>query len=87
MFNQNNILFGILLGFISPIIAFIVKYQLKGNLYLINKRLMPYLIAIAINLILVRILHKKELDKTSRGIMLSTFTAMLLVVVLKSQLK
>ncbi len=87
MFKQNNILFGVILGFIAPVIALLVKYQLKGNLYLINKPLMPYFIAIAINLVLVRVLHKKELDKTSRGIMLGTFTAMLLVLVLKSQLK
>jgi hypothetical protein len=87
MFKQNNILFGVILGFIAPIIALLVKYQLKGNLYLINKPLMPFFIAIAINLVLVRVLHKKELDKTSRGIMLGTFTAMLLVLVLKSQLK
>ena len=87
MFKQNNILFGVILGFIAPIIALLVKYQLKGNLYLINKPLMPFFIAIAINLVLVRVLHKKELDKTSRGIMLGTFTAILLVLVLKSQLK
>ena len=87
MFKQNNILFGVILGFIAPVIALLVKYQLKGNLYLVNKPLMPYFIAIAINLVLVRVLHKKELDKTSRGIMLGTFTAMLLVLVLKSQLK
>ena len=87
MFKQNNILFGVILGFIAPIIALLVKYQLKGNLYLINKPLMPYFIAIAINLVLVRVLHKKELDKTSRGVMLGTFTVMLLVLVLKSQLK
>ena len=87
MFKQNNILFGVILGFIAPVIALLVKYQLKGNLYLVNKPLMPYFIAIAINLVLVRVLHKKELDKTGRGIMLGTFTAMLLVLVLKSQLK
>ena len=76
MFNKNNIGYGILLGFI-----------LKDNLYLINKPLMPFFIAIAINLILVRVLHKKELDKTSRGIMLGTFIALLFILILKFQLK
>ena len=87
MFNKNNIGYGILLGFICPIIAIFFKYLLKDNLYLINKPLMPFFIAIAINLILVRVLHKKELDKTSRGIMLGTFTALLFILILKFQLK
>ena len=80
-------LYGILVAFIFPAIAFLAAFLLKDNFYVISRPALPYLVAIAFNLILIRICVKKENDKTGKGIMLATFVIMLLIFILKIHLK
>jgi hypothetical protein len=79
MLNRNSIVTGILIALVFPAIAVAAAYLLKGNLYIINKPALPHFIAIAFNLVLIRICAKKGLPDTSRGIMITTFVFMLLV--------
>ena len=79
MLNKNSLLTGILAALIFPAIAFAAAWWLKTNIYIINKPALPYFIAIALNLILIRIGIRKGLDKTGRGIMLTTFVFMALI--------
>jgi hypothetical protein len=83
MLNKNNMLTGILAALIFPAIACVMAYLLKNNLYLINKPALPYFIAIALNLVLLRIGYKNGADKTVRGIILATFVFMVLVFIFK----
>ena len=74
---------GIFAALIFPGCAFAVEYFLKDNAYIINKPAVPYLVAAALNLILIRICITKDMDKTARGIMLTTFAVTLLLLKLK----
>ncbi|WP_428327587.1 hypothetical protein [Mucilaginibacter sp.] len=83
MLNKNNLFTGVLAALIFPAIACLVAFLLRTNVDIINRPALPYLVAIALNLILVRIGQKKGLDQTIRGIMLATFAIMLVIFLLK----
>jgi zinc transporter ZupT len=79
MLKTNSITAGVLMGLLFPVISLIAVYFLKDNLYLLNKPALPYLVAIAANLIIMRICSKKDMVHTVKGIMITTFAFMLLV--------
>ena len=77
--NKNSLLAGVLTGSIFPVIACWVYYMFKGSYYLSQRPALSFFIAIAVNLVFVRISHKKEFDKTMKGIMLATFIFMVVI--------
>ncbi len=81
--QKNSLVTGILAALIFPLIAWGVAYLLRNNVDIINRPALPYLVAVALNLISIRLIQKKELDQTSRGIMLTTFAIMVLIVITK----
>jgi hypothetical protein len=83
MFKKNNLFLGILYGCAFPVIAWVVFSLLLKNSSFLDKPAAPYLIAIGLNLILLRFSAKAYLDKTSNGIMIATFACTLLVFVFK----
>ena len=83
MFKKNNLFLGILYGCAFPVIAWLVFSLLLKNNSFLDKPAAPYLIAIGLNLILLRFSAKAYLDKTSSGIMIATFACTLLVFVFK----
>ncbi len=85
MLTKNNLFTGILIALVFPAISCLVAYLLKDNGYVINKPALPYFVAVAINMVLIRVSMKKDLDQTGRGIMLATFVIMLLIFILKIQ--
>ncbi|MDP9081336.1 MAG: hypothetical protein M3O71_28325 [Bacteroidota bacterium] len=87
MLNKNSLLTGTLLALIFPAIAWITAHYLKNNIDLINRPALPYWIAIGLNLIMLRFAFKKDLDKTSNGIMLTTFAAMIAIFMFKAYLR
>lgn len=70
---------GILVALIFPGLAWLTEFILKTNTYIVNRPAVPYVIAIAINLLLIRFCFKKDADQTGKGIMLATFISMLLI--------
>jgi hypothetical protein len=85
--KKDSIITGILLGLIFPAMGWVVAYLLKDNTYIINKPAVPYLVALALNLISMRLFAKKEMVHTVRGIMITTFVVMLLLFIFKLHLK
>jgi len=83
MFKKNNLFLGILYGCAFPVFAWLVFSLLLKNSSFLDKPAAPYLIAIGLNLILLRFSAKAYLDKTSNGIMIATFACTLLVFVFK----
>jgi uncharacterized membrane protein len=83
MFKKNNLFLGILYGCAFPVIAWVVFSLLLKNSSFLDKPAAPYLIAIGLNLILLRFSAKAYLDKTSNGIMIATFACTLLVFLFK----
>lgn len=83
MLNKNHMVTGVLIGLIFPGLALATASMLRNNIYIINKPALPYFIAIAANLVLIRILFRKEWGKTALGIMLGTFVFMVIVLFVK----
>jgi hypothetical protein len=83
-FLKNNIFIGILYGLIVPVLAWLVfAVILKNGTVILDKPVTPYLIAIGINLVMLRFSARAYLDKTSNGIMIATFVCTILIFVLK----
>jgi hypothetical protein len=83
MLNKNSMLAGFLAALVFPAIALIIAYLLKNNSAVISRPGLPYFIAIALNLILMRFGIKNGLNQTSKGIMLATFIVMAFVFIFK----
>ncbi|MDB5063527.1 MAG: hypothetical protein JWP67_3370 [Mucilaginibacter sp.] len=88
MFKKNNLLLGMLYGLVPPAFAWLVfNYTLHNEAIIMDKPAAPYLLAIGLNLLLLRYSARNYLDKTSNGIMISTFVCMLLVFILKMHIR
>jgi len=88
MFKTNNLWLGILYGLVTPAIAWLIfNYVLHDEAIIMDKPAAPYLLAIGLNLLMLRYSAKNHLDKTSNGIMISTFVCMLLVFMFKMHMR
>jgi hypothetical protein len=77
MFRKNSILAGLLVGLIAPVIAWLVfEYLLHNDAIIMDKPGVPYLIAIGLNLVMVRYAFKNDLDNTAKGLIVVTFAVM-----------
>lgn len=84
MLNKNSLVVGLLLGSILPALSWVVfEYVLHNNAIIMDKPAVPYLIAIGLNLVILRFCIKKGLDDTGKGIMMVTFAFMLVVFIFK----
>ncbi|RWY47216.1 hypothetical protein [Mucilaginibacter gilvus] len=84
MLNKNSVGAGFLLGSILPALSWVVfEYVLHNNAIIMDKPAVPYLIAIGLNLVLLRYCFKNKLDETANGVMMFTFAFMLVVFLFK----
>jgi len=79
MFNKNSYLAGILIALVFPAVSLVAAYFLRDYTLLLNKPALPYLVAIALNIILMRLSGAKDQDKTVKGMMIVTFVFMLVM--------
>jgi hypothetical protein len=78
MLNKNHIVTGLIAGLILPATTWIILgYVLNNKVLIFNKPAIPYLIAILINLFIIKYLFRKGSDQTGIGMILSTFVAMI----------
>jgi len=88
MFSRNNLLIGILIGCIAPGIAWVIfELLLHNDSLIMDKPGVPYLIAIGINLLVIRYTFKNEMENTAKGIAIVTFAVMLAVFLLKINIR
>ncbi len=82
---KNNFLFGVILGLICPLVAFLLmRYtQVQAQLFP-DKPTGLYVIAAAINLVGCWISYKKEKDQIGNGLVLATFLGMMALVLTKN---
>lgn len=69
---------GCLVGVLAPSVAYWLKTS--ASLGMATHPLSPYVVAAAINLLLIRFFYRKGLDRCAQGILLITFVAALLLV-------
>ncbi|PTQ95713.1 hypothetical protein C8P68_105221 [Mucilaginibacter yixingensis] len=79
MLNKDSLVTGTLIGLVFPTTSVLALDVVWYDPYLNGKPGVPYLIAIALNLLLLKYFAKKETIKTVQGIMAITFVFMLLV--------
>jgi len=78
MLKKNNIITGLLIGLIFPEITWLAfGIILKNKVVISGKPAIPYLLAILINLFIIKYLFKKGDDQIGQGCIISTFIAML----------
>jgi signal transduction histidine kinase len=70
---------GLLSGMIIPAIAWLIFDVLYKNLILLNKPAIPYLIAIAINLFILRYFIRNDKETAGYGLMIPTFIFAMLI--------
>ena len=86
MLKRDNIFIGIALALIFPAAAFVVAYLLRENIYIINKPALPYLVAIALNLVSARLFASRGMVKTVRGIITTSFVLVMVLFIFKFHL-
>ncbi|TSD67886.1 stationary phase survival protein SurE [Inquilinus sp. KBS0705] len=84
MFKKNSIVAGLLIGCIMPALAWLVfNFILHNDAIIMDKPGVPYLIAVGLNLLILRYVFKKDLGETAKGVMIITFVVMIAAFVLK----
>ncbi len=76
-----------LVGLILPLSAYFIADVFFKNLLIAGKPGVPYLIAAAINLFLIRFCYKRDADKAAIGIFIVTFLTLLLTFIFKIRLR
>jgi len=77
---KNSILMGLLIGSLLPAVAWVLFAMLYPNTVILNKPAIPYLVAIGLNLFIIKLCFKSHADHTGKGVMLATFASMLIMV-------
>lgn len=79
--NKNKFLFGIVFGSIAPLLAHIFTTKTAVASYFQGKTLSLYILAALINLFYIRYCYRLQHDKTAMGAVLSTFIALVYVLI------
>lgn len=87
MFNKNSYLTGALAALIFPAIAWGAAYYFRYTAEVINRPALPYLVAVALNLLAMRFIFKYRFDKTGKAMMATTFIIMIAVFIIKGRLR
>ncbi|MGV3761682.1 hypothetical protein [Parapedobacter sp.] len=76
--QRNSFFLGCLLGVLAPALACLLKAF--SPLAVTMNPLSLYVIAAAINLLLLRFFYRQALDRSARGVLLVTFVALLFLI-------
>ncbi len=77
---KNSILTGLLIGLLLPAATWVLFARLYPDTVILNKPAIPYLVAIGLNLFVVKLCFQRNADNTGKGVMLATFASMLAMV-------
>jgi len=84
MFSKNSVALGLLAGLIAPAITWVVfEYILKNDALIMNKPGVHYLLAVGLNLLILRYAIKNDLGETAKGIMIVTFAVMIVAFIFR----
>ncbi len=81
--NKDHFFLGVLIGTVAPMLAFLFSEYSSLSGRLNAKPLMLYLIAVGINLLILRVLFRQEKERSGRGLVFITFFLALIVFILK----
>jgi hypothetical protein len=81
--KRNNFSFGLFIGLLPLVLAFLISHFNLTGIELGEKKLSFYILAALINLLLVRYYYRNEWSNTARGIILITFAGAVSLVFLQ----
>ena len=84
---KNNVAVGALVGLILPLLAYFIAEVLFRDQIFPDKPGVPYLIAVGVNLILLKSTYKAHADKAGSGLLVVTFVVLLLAFAFKIKLR
>lgn len=76
-----------LLGLVLPLLAWLFSEVFLQREIVADKPGVPYLVAAALNLILLKYLYKANADKAGTGLIIVTFITVLLTFIFKIKLR
>ena len=76
-----------LFGLVLPLLAWLFSEVFFQREIIVDKPGVPYLIAIAINLILLKYTYKANAEKAGNGLLVVTFITVLLTFIFKIKLR
>ncbi len=83
MQKANHLITGIIIGFVLPAVAWFMVANSVSNIPYLGKPGVVELIAVALNLLLLRFCYKRRAENIGNGIILSTFIFLLAAFILK----
>lgn len=87
MFSKNSYITGVFAALIFPAIACGADYYFRYTTEVINRPALPYLVAVALNLLAMRFIFKYGFNKTGKAMMAATFIVMIAVFIIKGHLR
>ncbi len=87
MLNKNSYLTGALAALIFPAIACGAAYYFRYTAEVMNRPALPYLLAVALNLLAMRFIFRYGYDKTGKAMMATTFIVLIAVFIIKGHLR
>jgi predicted Na+-dependent transporter len=84
---KNNYVVGVLVGLILPLLAYFMAEILFKNQITPDKPGVPYLIAVGINLIILRFTFKANKDKAGTGLLVVTFIVLIFAFIFEIKLR
>ena len=87
MFRKDSYLTGALAALIFPAIACGAAYYFRYTAEVINRPALPYLVAVAMNLLAMRFIFSKGIDKTGKAMMATTFVVLIAVFAIKGHIR
>ncbi|MGI4021524.1 MAG: hypothetical protein ACRYFA_08470 [Janthinobacterium lividum] len=84
---KNNMVAGLLVGLILPLLAYFMDEIFFKDAILPSKPGVLYLVAAGINLVLLKFAYKSNADKTGTGIFVVTFIVLIVAFIFKIKLR
>ncbi len=73
MFKKDSVWLGFGAGLIFPGIAYLIVEVIKKNITFLGKDDLLYIGCVAINLLLLKLAYKRDMDATAKGLISATF--------------
>lgn len=79
---KNSFLLGLFIGILAPLVSYLLNTFTKlQETFFADKLIALYVLAALINLVILRFAHRSGKDLLAKGVLLTTFIAMLILII------
>lgn len=84
LFRTNNFYLGILIGAVMPLLSYVLTQTTNWGILLTNKPVGLFILAGAVNLLLLRLYYRRDCENTARGVIMITFLGLMVLIFTKT---